>query len=196
MMRERLDEALSSDPEDVQLEGTLVDGPVAESLAQVATEDGGVLVVGSRAYGPLRPRAVGLGLDRAGPHCTLPSDRAPPAREGADAHVRARTGREHGVGERLARSPRGRKARGLPYQLAVSSRRAAAHEHVARAPRHAKGRRFESHQPVRNVGRRYEEQLRQEAEATLSMFARRDSHAIGASAFKQGRKPEWPHHGL
>ena len=49
---------------------------------------------------------------------------------------------------------------------------------------------------IRNVGRRYEEQLRQEAEETLPMFARRDSHAIGASAFKQGRKPEWPHHGL
>lgn len=49
---------------------------------------------------------------------------------------------------------------------------------------------------IRSVGRRYEEQLRQEAEATLSMFVRRHSHAIGASAFKQGRKPEWPHHGL
>jgi enoyl-CoA hydratase len=49
---------------------------------------------------------------------------------------------------------------------------------------------------VRNVGRTYEEQLKQELEATLSMFLRRDSHAIGASAFKQGRQPEWPHHGL
>ncbi|MFN2611734.1 MAG: enoyl-CoA hydratase-related protein [Solirubrobacterales bacterium] len=49
---------------------------------------------------------------------------------------------------------------------------------------------------IRNVGRTYEEQLRQEAEATISMFARRDSHAIGASAFKQGRTPEWPNHGL
>src|SRR5919106_120818 len=46
---------------------------------------------------------------------------------------------------------------------------------------------------VRNVGRTFEEQLRQEAEACLSMFMRRDSHAIGASAFKQGRTPEWPH---
>ena len=42
---------------------------------------------------------------------------------------------------------------------------------------------------VRNVGRTYEEQLRQEAENTMSMFARRDSHAIGASAFKEGRDP-------
>jgi enoyl-CoA hydratase len=49
---------------------------------------------------------------------------------------------------------------------------------------------------VRNVGRTYEEQLRQEAENTISMFARRDSHAIGARAFKERRTPEWPHHGL
>lgn len=49
---------------------------------------------------------------------------------------------------------------------------------------------------VRNVGRTYEEQLRQEAENCLSMFARRDTHAIGARAFKQGRTPEWPNHGL
>jgi enoyl-CoA hydratase len=49
---------------------------------------------------------------------------------------------------------------------------------------------------VRNVGRTYEEQLRQEAEACYSMFARRDSHAIGAGAFKQDRTPEWPNHGL
>jgi enoyl-CoA hydratase len=49
---------------------------------------------------------------------------------------------------------------------------------------------------VRNVGRTYEEQLRQEAEASLAMFLRKDSHAIGASAFKEGRTPAWPHHGL
>ncbi len=49
---------------------------------------------------------------------------------------------------------------------------------------------------VRNVGRTYEEQLRQELEATISMFMRKDSHAIGAGAFKRGEKPEWPHHGL
>jgi enoyl-CoA hydratase len=49
---------------------------------------------------------------------------------------------------------------------------------------------------VRNVGRTYEEQLRQEIEASIAMFMRRDSHAIGASAFKEGRTPEWPHHGL
>jgi enoyl-CoA hydratase len=49
---------------------------------------------------------------------------------------------------------------------------------------------------MRNVGRTFEERLRQEAEAALTMFWRRDSHAIGASAFKEGREPEWPHHGL
>jgi enoyl-CoA hydratase/carnithine racemase len=49
---------------------------------------------------------------------------------------------------------------------------------------------------VRNVGRTYEEQLMREAENTASMFARRDTHAIGARAFKEGRTPEWPHHGL
>jgi enoyl-CoA hydratase len=49
---------------------------------------------------------------------------------------------------------------------------------------------------VRNVGRPYEQQLRTEAEMCLSMFMRRDSHAIGARAFKEGKAPEWPHHGL
>jgi enoyl-CoA hydratase len=49
---------------------------------------------------------------------------------------------------------------------------------------------------VRNVGRTYEEQLRNELEMSLSMFMRRDSHAIGARAFKEGKTPEWPHHGL
>src|SRR5207247_11417663 len=38
---------------------------------------------------------------------------------------------------------------------------------------------------VRNVGLTYEERLRKEAENTLSMFARQDSHAIGARAFKE-----------
>ena len=49
---------------------------------------------------------------------------------------------------------------------------------------------------VRNVGRTYEEQLRQEMEQAVAMFMRRDSHAIGASAFKEGRAPQWPNHGL
>jgi enoyl-CoA hydratase len=49
---------------------------------------------------------------------------------------------------------------------------------------------------IRNVGRTFEEQLRQEIAAAVAMFMRRDSHAIGARAFKEGREPEWPHHGL
>ena len=49
---------------------------------------------------------------------------------------------------------------------------------------------------MRGIGRTLEERLRIEAEMTLSMFLRRDSHTIGASAFKERRRPEWPHHGL
>src|SRR2546421_5815908 len=50
---------------------------------------------------------------------------------------------------------------------------------------------------MRGVGRTLEERLRIEAEMTLSMFMRRDSHALGAAAFKAGNlAPEWPHHGL
>jgi enoyl-CoA hydratase/carnithine racemase len=50
---------------------------------------------------------------------------------------------------------------------------------------------------LRGVGRTLEERLRIEAEQTLSMFMRRDSHTIGAAAFKAGNlAPEWPHHGL
>jgi enoyl-CoA hydratase len=50
---------------------------------------------------------------------------------------------------------------------------------------------------MRGVGRTLEERLRVEAEMTMSMFMRRDSHTLGASAFKAGNlKPDWPHHGL
>jgi enoyl-CoA hydratase len=49
---------------------------------------------------------------------------------------------------------------------------------------------------IRNVGRSFEEQLRQEIEAAVAMYMRRDSHAIGARAFKEGKAPEWPHRGL
>src|SRR5215213_6234653 len=49
---------------------------------------------------------------------------------------------------------------------------------------------------VRNVGRTYEEQLRQEAELAWSMFERKDSMRDGAKAFRERRKPDWPHHGL
>jgi enoyl-CoA hydratase len=49
---------------------------------------------------------------------------------------------------------------------------------------------------MRHVGRTLDERLRLEAEMTMSMWMRRDSHTLGASAFKERRKPEWPHHGL
>jgi len=50
---------------------------------------------------------------------------------------------------------------------------------------------------MRGVGRTLEERLRIEAEMTMSMFMRRDSHTIGAAAFKAGNlTPEWPNHGL
>jgi hypothetical protein len=50
---------------------------------------------------------------------------------------------------------------------------------------------------LRGVGRTLEERLRIEAEMILSMFMRRDSHTLGAAAFKAGNlKPEWPNHGL
>jgi enoyl-CoA hydratase len=50
---------------------------------------------------------------------------------------------------------------------------------------------------LRGVGRTLEERLRIEAEMTISMFMRRDSHTLGAAAFKAGNlTPEWPHHGL
>jgi enoyl-CoA hydratase len=50
---------------------------------------------------------------------------------------------------------------------------------------------------MRGVGRTLEERLRIEAEMTLSMFMRRDSHTLGAAAFKAGDlAPQWPHHGL
>src|ERR1700730_7019903 len=50
---------------------------------------------------------------------------------------------------------------------------------------------------MRGIGRTLEERLRIEAEMTISMFLRRDSHTLGAAAFKRGeRELEWPHHGL
>jgi enoyl-CoA hydratase len=49
---------------------------------------------------------------------------------------------------------------------------------------------------MRGVGRTLEERMRIETELIVSMFHRRDPHTIGASAFKSGNRPEWPHHGL
>jgi enoyl-CoA hydratase len=50
---------------------------------------------------------------------------------------------------------------------------------------------------MRGIGRPLEERLRIEAEMIISMFMRRDSHTLGAAAFKRGdRDVKWPHSGL
>jgi nucleotide-binding universal stress UspA family protein len=59
LMRTKLDAALAGLPDDLRTEGVLVDGDPAEELARVAVEDGGVLVLGSRSYGPLRSVLLG-----------------------------------------------------------------------------------------------------------------------------------------
>src|SRR5436190_7285197 len=82
----------------------------------------------------------------------------------------------------------------VPEGKALERAQELAHE-VAALPQGAI--RSDKESMMRGVGRTLEERLRIEAEMTLSMFMRRDSHTIGAAAFKAGNlKPEWPHHGL
>jgi enoyl-CoA hydratase len=81
----------------------------------------------------------------------------------------------------------------VPRGRALARAQELAHE-IAALPQGAI--RSDKESVVRGIGRTLEERLRIEAELTLSMFMRRDSHTIGASAFKQNREPEWPHHGL
>ena len=78
-------------------------------------------------------------------------------------------------------------------ELIITGRRIDARE-IAELPQGAI--RADKESVVRGVGRTLEERLRIEAEMVISMFMRRDSHTIGAGAFKERRKPEWPHHGL
>ncbi|HEU0023500.1 MAG TPA: universal stress protein [Thermoleophilaceae bacterium] len=59
LRRARLDEALASIPDDVSAEGVLVSGSAAEELTKAAIADGGLLVLGSRAYGPVRRVLLG-----------------------------------------------------------------------------------------------------------------------------------------
>jgi nucleotide-binding universal stress UspA family protein len=59
MMRERLEQAAATIPEDVRLESVLVDDEPATALAQIARNDGALLMLGSRAYGPLRRVLLG-----------------------------------------------------------------------------------------------------------------------------------------
>jgi nucleotide-binding universal stress UspA family protein len=57
--RERLDEAVASVPGDVRVSAVLAEGDPARELGRTAVADGGVLVVGSRGYGPLRRVLLG-----------------------------------------------------------------------------------------------------------------------------------------
>ena len=69
-----------------------------------------------------------------------------------------------------------------------------AHE-IAKLPQGAI--RSDKESVVKGIGRTLDERLRIEAEHTISMFMRKDSHTIGAGAFKRGDlTPEWPNHGL
>ncbi len=82
----------------------------------------------------------------------------------------------------------------VPRGKALERAQQLAHE-IAALPQGAI--RSDKESVLRGVGRTLEERLRIEAEQTLSMFMRRDSHTIGAGAFKRGDlNPEWPHHGL
>jgi enoyl-CoA hydratase len=77
---------------------------------------------------------------------------------------------------------------------ALTRAKALAHE-IAALPQGAI--RSDKESILRGVGRTLEERLRIEAELIISMFMRRDSHTIGAAAFKGGDlRPQWPHHGL
>ena len=57
--REQLDEAMETIPDDVKTEATLVSGDPAEKLAEAASSAGTVLILGSRAYGPMRRVLLG-----------------------------------------------------------------------------------------------------------------------------------------
>jgi enoyl-CoA hydratase/carnithine racemase len=85
----------------------------------------------------------------------------------------------------------------VPAGQALARAQELAHE-IAALPQGAI--RSDKESVLRGVGRTLEERLRIEAELIVSMFMRRDSHTIGARAFKAGvrdpRDIDWPHHGL
>ena len=58
-VRTRLEEAREAAPDDIKVEATLVSGHPAEALADVAKAPGSILLLGSRAYGPLRRVLLG-----------------------------------------------------------------------------------------------------------------------------------------
>ena len=101
------------------------------------------------------------------------------------------TGRRLGAREALAI---GLVNEVVPRERALARALELAHE-ITELPQGAI--RSDKESVIRGIGRTLEERLRIEAEMTLSMFMRRDSHTLGAAAFKAGNlKPEWPHHGL
>lgn len=58
-MRERLRDARETVPKDMDADAILVSGDPVEALTNVATEPGTLLILGSRAYGPLRSVLLG-----------------------------------------------------------------------------------------------------------------------------------------
>jgi len=82
----------------------------------------------------------------------------------------------------------------VPRGQALARAQALAHQ-IAGLPQGAI--RSDKESIIRGIGRTLEERLRIEAEMIISMFMRRDSHTLGAAAFKAGNlTPQWPHHGL
>jgi enoyl-CoA hydratase len=82
----------------------------------------------------------------------------------------------------------------VPHGQALARAQQVAHE-IAALPQGAI--RSDKESVLRGVGRPLEERLRLEAEMVISMFMRRDSHTLGAAAFKRGeREADWPNHGL
>jgi nucleotide-binding universal stress UspA family protein len=58
-VRMKLEEARDATPDDVEVQATLVSGNPAESLADAAKAPGSLLLLGSRAYGPVRRVLLG-----------------------------------------------------------------------------------------------------------------------------------------
>ena len=82
----------------------------------------------------------------------------------------------------------------VPRGQALQRAQEVAHE-IAALPQGAI--RSDKESVMRGIGHTLEQRLKIEAEMVMSMFMRRDSHTIGAGAFKAGNlEPEWPHHGL
>ena len=87
------------------------------------------------------------------------------------------------------------RERGRPARRRARRARSSSH---TRSPRCRRARSAPTRRRVmRNVGRTLEERLRNEAEATMSMFLRRDSHRQRSRRLQGAHTtPSWPHHGL